>query len=125
MNIIIALAAVIGFVSLLFVRQSRRAKRVLRSLAPEDRSFIADELEPITRLPLNTAEDEDAWYAATRAAMDRIGTRLPQFGSEVLPRFFPYFNDSDVFRREPDYRASQERRVIKFIHDLRAGPQKI
>jgi hypothetical protein len=43
-----------------------------------------------------------------------IGTRLPEFASVVLPRFILYFNDSDSFHREPEYRAAQERLVIEF-----------
>jgi hypothetical protein len=124
-SVVIALAAIVSVVWLLFVRQSRRARRVIRSLSPADREFIADELEPITRLPLNTAEDEDAWYAATGAAIEHIGARLPEFASQVLPRLLPYFHDSDIFRQEPSYRAARERYVHEFIRELREHPQKI
>jgi hypothetical protein len=101
------------------VRQSRRDQRVLRSLSADDRRFIADQFEPFTQLPLSTAEDEDAWQTARHATFQRLGERVPHFAREVLPRFLPYFNDADLFRREPSYRAARERYVIDFIHELR------
>lgn len=104
--------------------QSRRDKQVLRSLSAADRQFIADQFEPFTRLPLSAAEDEDAWNAARTATFRCLGERVPDFAREVLPRFLPYFNDADIFRREPDYRASQERRFLRFIHELRGERQK-
>jgi hypothetical protein len=120
MNVLLILAAIVGLISVPFVRQSRRDQRVLRSLSSDDRQFIADQFEPFTKLPLSTLEDEDAWDAARHATFERLGERVPDFAREVLPRFLPYFNDADIFRREPSYRAGRERYVIQFIHELRA-----
>lgn len=106
------------------MRQSRRDKRVLRSLSADDRQFIADQFEPFTRLPLSTADDEDAWDAAMRATFQRMGERVPEFSREVLPRFLPYFHDADIFRREPSYRVARQRHVIDFIHELRTHATK-
>ena len=115
---------VLGALAVAIVQQRRRGRRVLRSLSVEDRKFIADQFEPFTRLPLSTAEDEDAWQEARHATFERLGERVPEFAREVLPGFLPYFNDADIFRREPDYRAAQERRFVDFIHELRAQPTK-
>jgi hypothetical protein len=46
------------------------------SLSPADRKFIVEQLEPITRMPVSTAAEEDAWYAATRATMERLDARF-------------------------------------------------
>jgi hypothetical protein len=119
-----ALAIVLVALAFAITRLRRRDQRVLRSLSAEDRQFIADQFEPFTRLPLGTAEDEDAWQEARHATFERLGERVPDFAREVLPRVLPYFNDADIFRREPDYRATQERRFVDFIHELRAQPTK-
>jgi hypothetical protein len=105
-------------------RPSQRDRRVLRSLSADDRQFIADQFEPFTQLPLRTAEDEDAWKEARKATFERLGERVPDFAREILPHFLPYFNDADIFRREPDYRAAQEQRFLDFVHELRAQPTK-
>ena len=59
----------------LALRRSPKAREIAASLSPPDREFIADQIEPITKLPLTTAEDKDAWYAATRAMMERLNAR--------------------------------------------------
>ncbi len=116
------LGALLALLAIAAVRQRRRDQRVLLSLSTADREFIAGQLEPFTQLPLQTPEDEDIWDAGRDAAFTRIAERLPDFAREVLPRFLPYFNDADIFRREPEYRVARERYVIDFIHELRTEP---
>src|SRR6476660_6005786 len=89
-----------------------------------DRQFIADQIEPITKLPLNTNEDEDAWYAATRAMMQRLKARFPDVASVVPHQLYHYIDDADIHRKEPAYRAAQERYIGHFIQELREQPQK-
>jgi type II secretory pathway pseudopilin PulG len=122
--VVTVIGIVVAVLAIGITRQSRRDRRVLRSLSAEDCQFIADQFELFTRLPLGTAEDEDAWQEARDATFERLGERVPDFAREVLPRFLPYFNDADIFRREPDYRAAQERRFVDFIRELRAQPTK-
>jgi hypothetical protein len=124
LNVAIILAGIVTAVAVVIMRQSRRDQRVLRSPSAADRQFIADQFDPFTRLPLSTAEDEDEWDAAMHTTFQRIGERVPEFAREVLPRFFPYFHDADIFRREPSYRAARERYIIKFIHELRTHATK-
>ena len=124
MNIIIPI--IVGtIVGLLFaIRRSPGAREIARSLSPEDRSFIADQLEPITRLPLRTAEDEDAWYEATRAMMQRLGERFSDVASVVPHVLYHYIGDADIHRKEPAYRRKQERYITEFIRELREQSQK-
>jgi hypothetical protein len=93
-------------------------------LSPADREFIVAQLEPITRLPVSTAAEEDAWYAATRAAMERLNTRFPDVASVVPHQLYHYFDDADIYRKEPSFCATWERYVLDFIRELRAPTTK-
>jgi len=91
-----------------------------RPSSREDRQFLADQIEPITKLPLETPEDEDAWLAATRAVMRRLSARLSDVASVVPHHLYHYFDDADIHRKSPSYRAAQERRILEFIQQLRS-----
>ncbi len=91
-----------------------------RPLSRGDRQFLADQIEPITKLPLETPEDEDAWLAATRDVMRRLSARFPDVASVVPHHLYHYFDDADIHRKDPLYRAAQERRIIEFIQQLRS-----
>jgi hypothetical protein len=95
-----------------------------RSLSPADREFIAAQLEPITRLPVSTATEEEAWYVATRAVMERLEARFPDVASVVPHQLYHYFDDADIYRKEPSFRATWERYVLDFIRELRAPATK-
>ena len=95
-----------------------------RSLSRADREFIADQIEPITKLPLKTGEDEEAWYAATREMMERLKTRFPEVASVVPHQLYHYIDDADIHRKKPSYRAAQERYILEFIRELREQPKK-
>lgn len=109
----------LGLLAFVYVRQSHRRRDFLLSLSSEDRKFIADQLEPFTLLPIRSAEDEAIWWDARDATFERLRERVPEFVNEILPVFLPFFNDADVFRREPDYRAAQKSHVVDLIHELR------
>ena len=70
-----------------------------RSLSPEERKFIADQLEPITTMPVSTAKEEDAWYAATRATMQRLNRRFADVASIVPHQLYHYFDDAEFIGR--------------------------
>jgi hypothetical protein len=89
------------------------------SLSRADRDFIADQIEPITKLPLSTTEDEVAWHAATRAMMERLKARFPDVASVVPHQLYHYVDDADIHRKKPAYRAAQERYIVRFIRELR------
>ncbi len=95
-----------------------------RPLSPADREFIAAQLEPITRLPVTSATEEQAWYVATRAVMERLKTRFPDVASVVPHQLYHYFDDADIYRKEPSFRATWERYVLDFISELRAPTTK-
>ena len=88
-------------------------------MSAADRVFIADQLEPITKLPVGTADEEDEWYAATHAMMERLGTRFPDIAAVVPHQLYHYISDADIYRKEPSFRATWERYVLDFIHELR------
>ena len=95
-----------------------------RPLSPADREFIAAQLEPITRLPVSTAAEEEALYTATRATMERLETRFPDVASVVPHQLYHYFDDADIYRKEPSFRATWQRYVLHFIRELRASSTK-
>ena len=124
MSIIVPVGIGVALLLALSIRRSPKPREIVQSLSPADRRFIADEIEPITKLPLNTAEDEDAWLAATRAVMQRLSTRFPDVASVVPHHLYHYFDDSDIHRKEPSYRVASEARVLEFIRLLREEPAK-
>jgi len=101
------------------VRRGPKPRDIARSLSPADRQFIADQIEPITKLQLSTAADEDAWLATTRAAMQRLKERFPDVASVVPHELYHYFDDADIHRKKPSYRAASEARILEFIRLLR------
>src|SRR5438552_9894731 len=124
MNLLVPV--IVGIVvGLLFaVRRGPKPRDIARSLSPADRQFIADQIEPITKLPLNTATDEDAWLAATRAVMQRLKERFLDVASVVPEQLYHYFDDADIHRKKPSYRVASEARVLEFIRLLREEPAK-
>ena len=96
-----------------------------RPLSPADREFIAAQLEPITRLPVTSATEEQAWYVATRAVMERLKTRISRCClGRAAYQLYHYFDDADIYRKEPSFRATWERYVLDFISKLRAPTTK-
>jgi hypothetical protein len=124
MSIIIPVGIGIALLVVLCIRRSPKAREIVHSLSPADRQFIADQIEPITKLPLNTAEDEDVWLAATRAVMQRLSTRFSDVASVAPHQLYHYFDDADIHRREPSYRIASEARILEFIRLLREEPAK-
>jgi gas vesicle protein len=124
LNILVPVIMGIAVGLLFAVRRGRKPRDIARSLSPADRQFIADQIEPITKLPLNTAADEDAWLAATRAAMQRLKERFPDVASVVPEQVYHYFDDADIHRKEPSYRVASKARILEFIRLLREEPAK-
>jgi hypothetical protein len=122
--VIIIAVAVLAIVLLLGLRRPRDPRQIARSLSPEDRCFLADEIERITRLPTNTDEDVALWYVATEEAQNRLRTRFPDVASVVPHRLYHYFTDADIHRKEPSYREAQEAPILDFIKLLREDPTK-
>jgi hypothetical protein len=124
LNVIVPIGIGIALLLVLCIRRSPKPREVVQSLSPADRKFVADQIEPITKLPLDTAADEDAWLAATRAVMQRLKEHFPD-GAWVVPeQVYHYFDDADIHRKEPSYRASTGARILEFIRLLREEPAK-
>jgi hypothetical protein len=81
LSIIVPIGIGLALLLALCIRRSPKPREIVQSLSPADRQFIADQIEPITKLPLETIEDESAWLAATRSVMERLGTRFPDVAS--------------------------------------------
>ena len=124
MNIFLPVGIGIALLFALCIRRSQKQRKIVQSLSLGDRQFIADQIEPITELPLVTIEDELAWLVATRAVMERLGTRFSQVASVVPEEVYQYFDDADIHRKEPSHRAASEARVREFIRLLRQEPGK-
>ena len=125
MNILVPVIVGIAIGLLFAVRRGAKPRDIAHSLSLADRQFIADQIEPITKLPLSTAADEDVWLAATRAVMQRLKERFPDVASVVPEQVYHYFDDADIHRKEPSYRIAREARVLEFIRLLREEPAKI
>ena len=124
MSIIVPVGIGIALLLALCIRRSPKPREIAQSLSAADRQFIADQIEPITKLPLDTAADEDAWLAATRAVIQCLKERFPD-GNWVVPeQVYHYFDDADIHRKEPSYRAASEARVLEFVRLLREEPAK-
>jgi hypothetical protein len=124
LNILVPVIVGIAVGLLFAVRRGPKPRDIARSLSPADRHFIADQIEPITKLPLNTAADEDVWLGATRAAMHRLEARFSDVASVVPEQVYHYFDDADIHRKEPSYRVAREARILEFIRLLREEPAK-
>jgi hypothetical protein len=121
-NIFLLVGIGIVLLFVLCIRRSPKPSKIVQSLSTVDRRFIADQIEPITELPLVTIEDELAWLVATRAAMERLGTRFSEVASVVPGPVYQYFDDADIHRKEPSHRAASETRVREFLRLLRQEP---
>jgi hypothetical protein len=123
----LSILLVIGIIALLLVlciRRSPKPREIVQSLSPADRNFVADHIEPITKLPLDTTADVDAWVAATHTATQRLKEHFPE-GAWVMPeQVYHYFDDVDIHWKEPAYRAASEARVLEFIGLLREKLEK-
>ena len=119
MSFIIPICLAVALGLFLVAKRSPNPTQIVRSLPPADRLFLADELERITRLPLRTAEDEDAWYTATQETERRLRTRFTDADSVVPHELFHYFHDADIHRKDPSYRIAQEEQIVAFIRQLR------
>jgi hypothetical protein len=124
LNILVPFIVGIAVILLFAVKRGPKPRAMAHSLSPADRQFIADQIEPITKLSLNTAADEDAWLAASRAAMQRLKERFPDVASVVPEHVYHYFDDADIHRKEPSYRVASEARILEFIRLLREEPAK-
>ena len=79
--------------------------------------FLADQLERLSRLPLITPADVEAWDEQAADVQTELERRFAGLG-------FPhaihhYFTDSDIRARDTGYREWQERFIAEYVARVR------
>ena len=87
--------------------------------SPEDRQFLANEIEHLVRLPLTNQQELEAWYRACNLIQDRIEVRFGSAASVLPSVMFHYFSDADIRLKDASYRQDQDKTASAFIHRLR------
>lgn len=85
----------------------------------EAANFLADELERLMALPLETLDDAEAWEIESANMQTELEKRFPGFGFEETAEHF--FTDSDIRQRDVGYRQWQHKRISEYVSRLRNG----
>jgi hypothetical protein len=83
----------------------------------ESRKFFADELEKLLAMPLNTKQDLDAWYGASKRLRDTIRSHHPEV--EYDGETYHFLVDAEIRQRDKGYREWQEGEVRRYIEQVR------
>jgi hypothetical protein len=83
------------------------------------REFLANELERLMALPLNSPADTERWDVECAAVQTELETRFPNFQLEHFSQH--YFVDSDIRQKDAGYRDRQHRAVRDYISRLRGS----
>ena len=84
----------------------------------DSRNFFADELEKLLAMPLNTKQELDAWYSASKHLQDTIRSQYPEVDYEG--ETYHFLVDAEIRQRDPGYRKWQEGEVRHYIEKVRA-----
>lgn len=79
--------------------------------------YLADELERLISLPLNTKEDVEHWYTERYALEKVLISKYPNF--QYLHEVDHFFDDADIRREDSDYREWQHQRMLNYVACLR------
>ena len=79
--------------------------------------FLADQLERLMALPLETKDDVQRWYSEAHAVQSEF-KRFPSF--EFPHHIWHYFADADIRQRDLDYCDSQHGKISEYIAQARA-----
>lgn len=79
---------------------------------------LADRLERLLELPLETPSDVELWTDACSNVQAWLSAHVRELPFEPPSHLMFYFHDADIRAREPDYRAHQEQTVRRFIRQL-------
>ena len=89
------------------------------STAPTGPQFLAEQLERLLAMPLETTDDVLSW----RREADTVQSACDRFpGFEFPHHIWHYFLDADVRHRDFEYREYQEKQIRDYIADVRATP---
>ena len=81
--------------------------------------FLAEQLERLLALPLETKADVIGWYSQAEA----VQSAFARFATFEFPHhIWHYFADADIRQRDSDYRESQEKQIRDYIAEIRATP---
>ena len=79
--------------------------------------YLADELERLISLPLDSEEDLERWYIERYAVEETLTRNFPGFG--YWHEVDHFFDDADIRLRDLGYREAQNRKVSRYIAHLR------
>lgn len=79
--------------------------------------FLADELERLISLPLNTKEDLEHWYSARYALELSLSNKYPNF--QYWHEVDHFFDDPDIRLKDSGYRECQHQKMLKYVACLR------
>ncbi len=79
--------------------------------------FLADELERLISLPLNTKEDLERWYAERYALEMKLHNQYPNF--QYWHEVDHFFDDPDIRLEDSGYRDFQYQKILKYAACLR------
>ena len=80
-------------------------------------SFLADELERLMALPLETLDDVDRWCDECAKVETELETRFPSFTYQEQVDHF--FMDPDIRQRDAGYRQWQHQGISDYVARLR------
>jgi hypothetical protein len=88
------------------------------STAQTGPQFLAEQLERLLSLPLDSKADVEQWYSEAQAVQSAFD-RFPAF--EFPHHIWHYFADADIRQRDLEYRESQEKKIRDYIAEIRAS----
>jgi len=89
------------------------------SAAQTGPQFLAQQLERLLTLSLDTKEDVERWTEEARATQDGFDG-FPAF--EFPHHIWHYFIDADIRQRDLEYREHQEKQIRDYIAEIRSTP---
>jgi hypothetical protein len=84
----------------------------------DSRKFFADELEKLLAMPLNSKQDLEAWYSASKRLRDVLRSQHPEV--EYDGETYHFLVDAEIRQRDAGYRKWQEGEVRQYIERVRA-----
>ena len=79
--------------------------------------YLADQLERLMALPLNTKADLENWESERNKVEQTLHDKFPSF--EPIHFFWHFMDDADIRVRDSGYRDSQNQTISRYIADLR------
>jgi hypothetical protein len=81
--------------------------------------FLAEALEKLLSLPLDTPEDAERWEVECADVEAGLERRFPGF--TVEDQVWHFFSDSDIRQKDGGYRQRQHQAITDYVTRLRRG----